>query len=503
MKGSYRSIIRSLNKVAPNQKRTAWNRRPSKNPIAVEKKAYKFALATARNAFADHSYSSTIPTNQLPSSTLDSSLQFLNSCQDTTISSRNNRTAILNTARIMDSYKPRVLKKRLKTLQKGKVSQKNNNIQFAKTSQKFLTQQIGLINPYAGAHFLARTSSSLSFSSSSLQTSSFSTIATSSSSFSTASTTSTITKPYQAFGTPSSKHSDDDEYEIVDEVWEVRTYTATGREYIYNRTTHEIRPAEEAITTNNETSDEILSEYIPPMVTIRRKDNDEEEERELRWEEHAEIRGDRLPYFLNRANGETTWKFPFEDPEVVPEFPPMIGHQFMKIENLQELSYAPISKRLGAAALDFAIVVGATGAYSCVMYYEMGPKCLPGVAILLFVAYSWRDAVLEQGSRSLGKKYFNLEIVKKDGTLPGRYETVGRSFYFISYYGLVAIGVFEMPELLYVAAGLLVTDVGLMVADGRRIGDFLFGTKVIQVQELRDERVKDRTDYLVAESNAA
>ena len=62
---------------------------------------------------------------------------------------------------------------------------------------------------------------------------------------------------------------------------------------------------------------------------------------------------------------------------------------------------------------------------------------------------------------------------------------------------------FEMPDLLYVAAGLLVTDVGLMVADGRRIGDFLFGTKVIQVQELRDERVKDRTDYLVAESNAA
>ena len=82
-----------------------------------------------------------------------------------------------------------------------------------------------------------------------------------------------------------------------------------------------------------------------------------------------------------------------------------------------------------------------TSVYSSIMYYEMGPKCLPGIAILAFVAYSWRDAVLDEGSRGLGKRYMGLEIVKeKDGTLPGRYETVGRSFYFISYYGLLALG---------------------------------------------------------------
>ena len=60
-----------------------------------------------------------------------------------------------------------------------------------------------------------------------------------------------------------------------------------------------------------------------------------------------------------------------------------------------------------------------------------------------------------------------------------------------------------MPDLLYAALGLFVTDVGLMVTQGKRIGDYLFRTKVIEIQEMREERVKDRTKYLKAESMAA
>ena len=60
-----------------------------------------------------------------------------------------------------------------------------------------------------------------------------------------------------------------------------------------------------------------------------------------------------------------------------------------------------------------------------------------------------------------------------------------------------------MPELLYAALGLFATDVGLMATQGKRIGDYLFRTKVIEIQEMREERVQDRTTYLKAESMAA
>ena len=62
---------------------------------------------------------------------------------------------------------------------------------------------------------------------------------------------------------------DDDgaEYEWVEQEWELRTYELTGREYIFNRTTNEIRPAEEAVDMSSGT---ILSDYAPPVVTVPR-----------------------------------------------------------------------------------------------------------------------------------------------------------------------------------------------------------------------------------------
>ena len=409
------------------------------------------------------------------------------------------RVAVLNSARLVEKHQHRlyIIQKKVQKGQK-KIKQDGTYITAA---NHFLAQQVGLLNPHAGAHYLASLSARAPPCMNSNRHRAFSTTSFSKNSDATSTTSTT---PYVPFGTNQRPDNDDDEYEWIDEVWEVRTFSHTGREYIYNRTTHEIRPAEEALGGSTDKNKDILLQYEPPMVTVKRRDNDEDEQRELRWEEHTEIRGDRLPYFLNRATGECTWKFPFEDPSLVPEFPIPQPYNFMRVSNIQDLPSAPLFKRLSAAALDFAITISATGAYSAVMYYEMGPKCVPGIAILMFVAYSWRDGVLDQGSRSIGKKMMGLEIVKeKDGSLPGRFETVGRSCYFISYYGMLALGVFEAPQLLYIAGGLLLTDVGLLVVKGKRIGDYGFGTKVIEVQELREERVKDRTDYLLAESNAA
>ena len=60
-----------------------------------------------------------------------------------------------------------------------------------------------------------------------------------------------------------------------------------------------------------------------------------------------------------------------------------------------------------------------------------------------------------------------------------------------------------MPELIYAAGGLLSVDAGLMFLKGKRIGDYLFKTKVVETQELREERIQDRKDYLAAETAAA
>lgn len=292
---------------------------------------------------------------------------------------------------------------------------------------------------------------------------------------------------------------DDDEYEWVEEEWELRTYPLTGREYIYNRTTNEIRPAEEALDKEAEK----LIEYNPPVVTVPRGPEAEPTEVELRWEEHAETRADRFPYYLNRATGECVWTFPFEDPALVPAFPEHKKYDYLRVENLDAIPRPRLSKRLGAAFIDLVATCGAMGVYSSIMWLEMGEKCLPGIAILMFVGFMWRDATLEQGSRSLGKRYMGLEIVRSDGTLPSRLQSVGRSVYFPLHYVLISAGLLEMFELVYVSGGLFALDMVLMVAAGRRLGDYAFGTRVIEEQEDRDLRVQDRKDYLESEKRAA
>jgi hypothetical protein len=480
---TYRKVLRSLGSLQRAPRRSSWNFKRKKNPATLNAKAQNFAVSAIRHAF--ESPPRTKNKSSRNSNPIKNSLLFIDSLKGTSESALHGRIAALNSARILNQLSSRN-------------EQTKNNV--GSKLQSFLSDQINLFEPNVGNYYktnMLRTST---------ERRAFSTFRSSTISCNNSYKEPKPTQPYVPFGTPVNNAIEDEseneeDYEWTEEVWELRTYDKTGREYLYNRATHEIRPAEEAYDSITET---LLPDYTPPTVSVKKRDVDENEDRELRWEEHAEVRGDRFPYYLNRATGECTWQFPFEDPNLVPEYPVIQQYHFMNISDINELPVAPLSKRLGAAAIDFLIAAGATSLYSAVMWYEMGPKCLPGVAILMFVSYSWKDAVLDQGSIGFGKRYMGLEIIKtKDGTLPSRYETVGRSFYFISYYGLLAIGVFEMPELLYAAAGLFTTDIGLMFVKGKRIGDYLFGTKVIEVQDLRKERIQDRVDYLKAEAAAA
>jgi len=487
MANLYRQVLRSLGSLQRPPPRSAWNPSPQKNPSSLNPKAFQYLSTALRNSFESPRASST--ENAPPAHVkVDQALQFIDSLKGTSDSAQSGRIALLNATRLMAPRSRRPNPRNTKTNIGGQV-------------HTLLSSQLRLFQPTLCQCYTTHTTPPRSRGQRYFSSSSSPPPSTSPSQFSK---DARANKPYESFGnhpTQDDAATNDDDYEWVDEVWELRRYDATGREYIYNRTTHEIRPAEEAYDSANAT---LVLDYTPLTVSVKRRDVDEMEDRELRWEEHAEVRGDRFPYYLNRATGDTTWQFPFEDPSLVPEVPVIHTYQFMKISNIDELPYAPLPKRLGAAAIDFAVTMSATSVYSGVMYYEMGAKCLPGVAILMFVAYSWRDALLDNGSLGVGKKYMGLEIIKSsDGTLPSRYETVGRSCYFISYYGLLAVGVFEMPELIYAAGGLLSVDAGLMFLKGKRIGDYLFKTKVVETQELREERIQDRKDYLAAETAAA
>jgi len=326
---SYRRVLRSLGPLARRPGRSAWNPQPAPPGPTLRPRAHKFVLSAARHAFEttdDPTTTTTTATN--------AAVNFLNSCKGTTDTALCNRIAILNTSTLARQHP---LKKSWNT-----TSSQKDIVQHSVTTnvQHFLSTQVTSLNQHLGKYFVARTSHSAA-----AQVRAFTTTTTATATSSekkpnanldtTTTTTTTTEKPYVQFGQHDGPEEEDDEFEMVNEIWEVRQYTHTGREYIYNRTTNEIRPAEEAFDSN---SDTLLQSYNPPSITVKSVREDIGEEiRELRWEEHAEIRGDRLPYYLNRATGECTWKFPFEDPTLVPEFPTSTPHQFMRVSNVNEV----------------------------------------------------------------------------------------------------------------------------------------------------------------------
>ena len=287
--------------------------------------------------------------------------------------------------------------------------------------------------------------------------------------------------------------------EWEEEKWELRRYKLTEREYIFNLTTKEIRPIESV----DQESGELLP-FEAPMVRVSTgKGADEFVERELRWEEHRELKGDRMPYYLNRATGESTWEFPFEDPDLVPSFARIEEYPLTSVPS--SIECAPVGVRIGAAAIDLGVTLTTVSLYSCLIVAEMGiTKSAPGIFLLLMLGYISRDAFVDSGSRSFGKRYLGLEIVRTDGTLPGRRQTVGRNVVApISIIALAVGGFFSDLYVLSAAGALFAAEFGASVATGRGLGDYIFGTKVIRAQEDRDKRLEERVAYLLAEENAS
>ena len=74
-----------------------------------------------------------------------------------------------------------------------------------------------------------------------------------------------------------------------------------------------------------------LEEYKPVEVTLR-QGTDSEVSRQLRFKEFKNIKDDRI-YYLNCATLETTWKFPYENQDVVLDIPALPEYEFKNVSS--------------------------------------------------------------------------------------------------------------------------------------------------------------------------
>jgi len=153
--------------------------------------------------------------------------------------------------------------------------------------------------------------------------------------------------------------------------------------------------------------------------------------------------------------------------------------------------------RFGAALFDGilsslgGLVTGGI-VYYCTQY-NLDIAIPTGQATTL-VLWILRDAFGDEGNRSIGKRLFNLEITNNDGTLINNlWISLFRNWYFglvpiLTYHPLINM-TFEVC-LFFDAASFLLTP------DARRVGDYIFGSRVVEERPNRTERIQDMYEQL-------
>lgn len=155
---------------------------------------------------------------------------------------------------------------------------------------------------------------------------------------------------------------------------------------------------------------------------------------------------------------------------------------------LQNSRNGNLVRRIAAAGIDIGLSFLGGGLFGLCVYLDMDNEAaaIPAIGFSAWVLFLGRDSIIERGTRSPGKKLMKLEIVKTDGQLPSRWNTLGRQLY-LPVYGASA---FLMPYIFFFAAA----DLGLMMFTPKtqRLGDFLGRTRVIDELPDRKERVKEK-----------
>ena len=208
--------------------------------------------------------------------------------------------------------------------------------------------------------------------------------------------------------------------------------------------------------------------------------------------------GSKRTFFHNADRNVVSWAHPDRPDEDV--FASEIEQRHATLAQVNDADAAPLARRLGAVLLDMGISLLVGGSFAGAVYVDLGDAQASIVAFsfALWGSFVVRDAVFEQGTRSLGKRALGLEIVTPDGQLPVRRHTVLRNLYFIAYGGATAFG--DLAPLLLALAG---SDLLLLLfSPGRRkLGDWLGSTKVISERSDRPERLsekKERNDEMMS-----
>ena len=213
-----------------------------------------------------------------------------------------------------------------------------------------------------------------------------------------------------------------------------------------------------------------------------------EDERFPGWIQYMDATGKR-PFYMDRANplSQLKWAPPGEpDRDIFLEEQAKSRAPLTKVAD--DIPGAPVSKRLAAFGLDVGTSLGAGLGFGLLVYMDLGRimDAAQGFGFSTWVFLMMRDSVFERGTRSLGKKWMGLEIVRMDGQLPTRWNTAFRQIYLPIYTGATLL----LPYIVL----LPVIDLGLVLFTRRsyRIGDLIGRTRVIVEHPDREARFKEK-----------
>jgi len=207
------------------------------------------------------------------------------------------------------------------------------------------------------------------------------------------------------------------------------------------------------------------------------------------WEQFIEFNSKR-PYYHNRATKEVKWAPPKSpDLDVFKEEIDRLSKGLTPVP--EELPPANLLKRLGASTIDFGLAVSASAVFGGLVYLDIESVvgASTSVGFSTWALFLGRDMFIERGTRSPGKKFMKLEIVRLDGQLPSRWNTGFRQ----SYLPVYAAGTMLVPYIFVFAA----FDLGLVMftPKNQRLGDFIGRTRVIEEQPDREIRLSEKIKH--------
>lgn len=285
----------------------------------------------------------------------------------------------------------------------------------------------------------------------------------------------TIAKPTAAMRATSIVPSLADGFVVVDNrgaKWIRRTDPENGKGFYYNDETWE-------------TSDTPPETGILPRPKYSTAWTDD---RYPSWAQFLETSSMRK-YYYNMSDGTTSWSHPDSpDVDIFVEEHRYINRTLTQVPDTVE--NAPLTKRLAAFAVDAGIIAAGCSVLGTVFYFELGDPMAAGSGAGFFgwLTLVGRDAIMEKGTRSPGKKLLKLELVQKNGTLPTRWNTMFRSITLPVYLA------FTVPELAPFVFGLATLDLGLLMFTPKamRLGDWMGRTRVIPEQDDRAARMDEK-----------